>query len=124
MKTSHFEGRIALRAVVAYPEKQQGLTVVQLGRERLVLVCHPQHPLAAEKSVRLKTLADQKLIGFESELPTRKALDGIFRKNGVTVKYTMEFDNVETIKRAWKLTPGWRFCRRPRSGRRWPSKRW
>src|ERR671927_65420 len=35
--------------LVAYPEKRRGLEVVQLGGDRLVLICPPSHPFAARK---------------------------------------------------------------------------
>jgi DNA-binding transcriptional LysR family regulator len=54
----------------------------------------------------LKQLVDQKVIGFEPDIPTRKALDKILREYGVEVKYVMEFDNVETVKRAVEIDAG------------------
>jgi DNA-binding transcriptional LysR family regulator len=71
-----------------------------------VFICHPHHPLAKQKSIKLKQLADQKVIGFEPDIPTRKALDKILREYGVEVKHVMEFDNVETVKRAVEIDAG------------------
>lgn len=92
--------------LVAYPTKHSELAIVPLRQDLLVLACHPQHPLAGRASVSLASLARQKLIGFEPGLPTRKALDRIFRKHRVTAPYVMEFDNVETIKQAVELDAG------------------
>lgn len=100
---------VADLGLVAYPENKPGLAILPFRQDPLVFVCHPQHPLAAEKSVRLKSLAKQKLIGFERGLPTRKALDRIFRQCQVAVNhvnYVMEFDNVETLKRAVEIDAG------------------
>ncbi|MDR3377411.1 MAG: LysR family transcriptional regulator substrate-binding protein, partial [Verrucomicrobiae bacterium] len=47
-----------------------------------------------------------KVIGFEPDIPTRKALDKILREYGVEVKHVMEFDNVETVKRAVEIDAG------------------
>ena len=71
-----------------------------------MLICHPQHPFARQKSVWLKQLADQKVVGFEPDTPTRKALDKILREYGVGVNYVLEFDNVETVKRAVEIEAG------------------
>jgi DNA-binding transcriptional LysR family regulator len=71
-----------------------------------VLICSPQHPFAKLKGIKLKQLADQKLIGFTQADPTRKALDKIFRQNDVEVQYASEFDNVETMKRAVEIDGG------------------
>jgi LysR family transcriptional regulator, transcriptional activator of the cysJI operon len=92
--------------LVAYPIKDSKLEIIPLRKEPLVLICHPQHPFAKQKSVKLKNLADQKVIGFEPDIPTRKALDKILREYGVEVKHVMEFDNVETVKRAVEIDAG------------------
>ena len=92
--------------LVAYPMKDSKLEIIPLRKEPLVLICHPQHPFAKQKSVKLKHLVDQKVIGFEPDIPTRKALDKILREYGVDVKHVMEFDNVETVKRAVEIDAG------------------
>lgn len=92
--------------LVAYPTKDSKLEIIPLRKEPLVLICHPQHPFAKQKSVKLKHLVDQKVIGFEPDIPTRKALDKILREYGVDVKHVMEFDNVETVKRAVEIDAG------------------
>ncbi len=91
---------------VAYPNKDPKLEVVHLRKDPLVLICHPQHPLAKQKSVKLKVVAGQKFIGFEPDIPTRKALDKILKDYGVEVKTVMEFDNIETVKRAVEIDAG------------------
>ena len=92
--------------LVAYPNKDPKLEVVALRKDPLVLICHPQHPLAKNKSVKLKVVAGQKFIGFEPDIPTRKALDKILKDYGVEVKTVMEFDNIETVKRAVEIDAG------------------
>ena len=92
--------------LVAYPQKDTKLEIVPLRKEPLVLICHPQHPFAKQKSIKLKSLAGQKIIGFEPDIPTRKALDKILREYGVEIKHVMEFDNVETVKRAVEIDAG------------------
>ncbi len=92
--------------LVAYPAKDAKLEIIPLRKEPLVLICHPQHPFAKLKTVRLKALAGQKVIGFEPDIPTRKALDKILKEHDVEVKHVMEFDNVETVKRAVEIDAG------------------
>jgi DNA-binding transcriptional LysR family regulator len=45
-------------------------------------------------------------IGFERDIPTRQATDKILRQAGVEVNMAMEFDNVETVKRAIEINAG------------------
>ena len=92
--------------LVAYPQKDSKLEIIPLRKEPLVLICHPQHPFAKQKNLKLKSLSGQKIIGFEPDIPTRKALDKIFREYGVEAKLVMEFDNVETVKRAVEIDAG------------------
>jgi DNA-binding transcriptional LysR family regulator len=92
--------------LIAYPIRDAKLETVPLRKEPLVLICHPQHPFAAQKSIKLKALDGQKIISFEPDTPTRKALDRILREHGVEVNHVMEFDNVETVKRAVEIDAG------------------
>jgi len=92
--------------LVAYPTKDAKLEIIPLRKEPLVLICHPQHPFSKLKSIKLKALAGQKFIGFEPDIPTRKALDKILKEHGVDVNNVMEFDNIETVKRAVEIDAG------------------
>ena len=92
--------------LVAYPQRESKLETVALRKDPLVLICHPQHPFAKTKIVKLKSLGGQKFIGFEPDIPTRKALDKILKENSVEVQHVMEFDNIETVKRAVEIDAG------------------
>lgn len=99
-------GNVVDLGLVAYPARDAKLEIVPIKKEKLVLICHPHHPLAKHKSIKLKAINGQKFIGFEPDIPTRKALDRIFREAGVSVDYVMQFDNVETVKRAVEIDSG------------------
>ena len=92
--------------LVAYPTHARNLEIVPLRKDPLVLICHPQHPLVKRKSIKLKALDGQKFVGFQREIPTRRALDRLFREHKISVHYVMEFDNVETVKRAVEIDSG------------------
>ena len=92
--------------LVAYPVKDPKIEIIALRKDPLVLICHPQHPFAKLKTVKLKSLTSQKIIGFEPDIPTRKALDKILKEYGVEAKHVMEFDNIETVKRAVEIDAG------------------
>jgi len=40
----------------------------------MVLICHPQHPLAKKKTMKIKGLSGQKMVSFEPAIPTRKGM--------------------------------------------------
>jgi len=64
------------------------------------------HPLAKAGDVDIKTLAAHKFIGFDPDIPTRKAVDQIFRDYKLEITPVMEFDNIETVKRAVEIDHG------------------
>src|SRR5215831_1735212 len=66
-------GNVVDLGLVAYPNKDNKLEVVNLRKDKLVMICHPQNPLAKTKSLKLADIAGQKFIGFEPDIPTRKA---------------------------------------------------
>src|SRR5579884_4294453 len=99
-------GNVVDLGLVAYASKDPKLEIVSLHKDSMVVICHPQHPFAKQKNVKLKALAGQKFVGFEPDIPTRKAIDKILREHGVTVQTVMEFDNIETVKRAVEIDAG------------------
>lgn len=99
-------GNIVDLGLVAYPVHDSRLETVSLRKDRLVLVCHPDHPFAKLKTVKFKALDGQKFISFDPDMPTRKALDKMFKEHGVTAEHVMEFDNIETAKRAVEIDYG------------------
>jgi DNA-binding transcriptional LysR family regulator len=92
--------------LVAFPQKQRQIETIPFRNDRLVLITHPNHALAKSAEVDLKTLAGHKFIGFDPDIPTRKAVDLIFRDNKLEITPVMEFDNIETVKRAVEIDHG------------------
>lgn len=86
--------------VLAFPESKRGLTIVPMPDNRLVLITPPDHKFAGRAKVKVGELNGQDFVHFERDVPTRKAMDRIFKSNGVEVNKVAEFDNIETIKRA------------------------
>lgn len=99
-------GNVVDLGLVAYPVRDSKLEIYPLRKDPLVLICHPQHPLAKSKTLKLKSLTGEKFIGFEPDIPTRKALDKILKDHSVQVRHVMEFDNIETVKRAVEIDAG------------------
>ncbi len=97
---------VADLGLVAYPQRRHGLVVESFWEDRMVLICHPGHPLAARKRVKLSDLQGERFISFEPDLPTRKAIDKSLRLAGVQIKRVMELDNIETVKRAVEIENG------------------
>jgi DNA-binding transcriptional LysR family regulator len=92
--------------LVAFPVKQRQIEVLPFRNDRLVLITHPNHPLAKRAEIEVKDLTGQKFIGFDPDIPTRKAVDIIFREHKLEIEPVMEFDNIETVKRAVEIDHG------------------
>ncbi|MBL9171692.1 MAG: LysR family transcriptional regulator [Verrucomicrobiales bacterium] len=92
--------------LVAYPNKDPKLEVVALRKDVMVLICHPEHPFAKRKTVKLGELNGMKFIGFQPDIPTRQAIDRVLKDQEVQVQHVMEFDNIETVKRAVEINAG------------------
>ncbi|MHC4426015.1 MAG: LysR family transcriptional regulator substrate-binding protein, partial [Planctomycetota bacterium] len=74
--------------------------------EPLVLVSSPKHPLSRESQVDIHRLQFEKFIAFERDVPTRAWIDGILERYNIVVRPVMEFDNIETVKRAVEINSG------------------
>lgn len=86
--------------VLAFPEPKRGITITAMPDNRLVLIAPPDHKYASRAKVKVGELDGQDFVHFERDVPTRKAMDRIFKSNNVEVNKVAEFDNIETIKRA------------------------
>jgi DNA-binding transcriptional LysR family regulator len=92
--------------LVSFPSVRRGLVVEPFLKDRLVLICHPNHKLAKKKTILIREIEGEKFIGFEPDAPTRKVIDRHLREQGVSVNQAMEFDNIETVKRAVEIESG------------------
>ena len=97
--------------VVAVPRQDRSIEVHPLEEEPLVLVCSPGNPLLDKSPVDRQAIDIHQLqgvafIAFEQGVPTRTLIDNILSRYDVSVCTVMEFDNIETIKRAVEIGAG------------------
>jgi DNA-binding transcriptional LysR family regulator len=92
--------------IVAIPKKDKRLEVYDFEEEPLVLACSPRHPLSRGTVVDIHKLQFERFIAFEKDVPTRVWIDGILARYNTDVRPVMEFDNIETIKRAVEINAG------------------
>jgi DNA-binding transcriptional LysR family regulator len=92
--------------LVAVPKRDKRLEVYDFEDELLVLACSPKHPSAYESRVDIHRLQFERFIAFEKNVPTRTWIDGILERYNISVRPVMEFDNIETIKRAVEINSG------------------
>ena len=92
--------------LVAVPRRDKRLEVYDFQDEPLVLVCSPKHPLAIESQIDIHKVQFERFISFEKGAPTRAWIDNILERYNIVVRPVMEFDNIETVKRAVEINSG------------------
>jgi len=92
--------------LISYPRASRALEIVPWRNEPMVLVCAPDHELAGADSLPLEALHGLDMVPFESGLAIRREIDRALQMHRVETKVTMEFDNIETIKRAVEIGAG------------------
>src|ERR1044072_2162411 len=92
--------------LVSYPEESASLATIPWRTEPLVLVCSPQHALARRHSATLEALRGEAMVAFQSGLKIREEIDRALAAGKVKPRIALEFDNIETIKRAIEIGTG------------------
>jgi DNA-binding transcriptional LysR family regulator len=92
--------------LVSYPEESRSLAALAWRTEPMVLVCHPQHRLAFCERAPLAELAGEPFVAFQEGLRIREEIDRALEEAGIAVEVELEFDNIETIKRAIEIGAG------------------
>jgi DNA-binding transcriptional LysR family regulator len=78
----------------------EGVSVVEYPflENILVVVARPDHPLAGRKRIPLAEIAKERFVGRESGSGTRKAVEKLFRDEGLDISAYIELDSAEGIK--------------------------
>lgn len=92
--------------LVAVPKRDKRLDVYDFQEEPMVLACSPKHPLSKESQVDIHKLQFERFIGFGKDVPTRVWIDNFLSRYNIVVSPVMEFDNIETVKRAIEINSG------------------
>jgi DNA-binding transcriptional LysR family regulator len=72
----------------------------------IVVVVAPQHRLAGRRTMSVRELDGESLVGFTSELRMRYEIDRWLKQAKVSVNVVHAFDNIENIKRAVEVGSG------------------
>ena len=80
-------------------------------------VCAPGNPFAGRVEVALRELHGQRMVGFDPDLVIRHELDRAIAARSAEPNVVMEFDNIETIKRAVEIDAGVALLPEPTVGR-------
>ncbi len=92
--------------LVSYPRSSRTIEAASWREEPMALVCAPSHRLAKLQRVSIAELAGEKMIGFDADLTIRREIDRVLQLHHTEVQVIMEFDNIETMKRAVEIDAG------------------
>ena len=89
------QNELAIVANTEYPKPLQSIT---FGREEILLVASPDHPLARKDSITVKELANFPLIMREEGSATRQIIMDMFKRMYLSPTVLYEASNLEFIK--------------------------
>jgi len=92
--------------VVSYPRSTRTIHADPWREEPMVLACAPAHPFAGRHDIPLSDLDGRAMVSFDPDLVIRHEIDRVLAAHGVEPNVVMEFDNIETIKRAIEIDTG------------------
>ncbi|MBN1586697.1 MAG: LysR family transcriptional regulator [Candidatus Omnitrophica bacterium] len=92
--------------IVAYPKILPQFETLMFKKDELVLIMNRKHRWRKRKKVSLKDLSEEPYEALQVDMPTRRALDALFREEGIRPPVLHEFDNIEVLKKAVEVGPG------------------
>ncbi len=92
--------------LVSYPRSSRTIEACGWREEPMVLVCSPEHRFAGRRVITISEFDGERLIGFDNDLVIRREIDRVLQLHGAEVRVVMEFDNIETMKRAVEIDAG------------------
>ncbi len=99
--------------LVSYPHQTRTLKAIAWRDEPMVIVCAPCHELAVEAALSLEQLDGFDMVCFDDDLRIRREIDKVLLAHQVHVQSVMEFDNIETLKRAVEINVGFSLLPEP-----------
>lgn len=99
-------------AIMGRPPQAQDMVGTAFAKHPLVIICHPQHPLASLAAIAPSQLAGETFVVREPGSGTRTAMAQFFDDAGVTIHVDMVLPSNETIKQAVMANLGLAFISR------------
>ena len=86
--------------VLTFQPPDKGLHAISLGRDELVLLTHPQHPLAARRRVSLEEVGRQTVIAHNDPSPARERVLRLYERRHAPINIQIALPSLDGIKRA------------------------
>ncbi len=92
--------------VTSYPESGKQFTAIPWRDEPFALAVAPGHPLAGREGVTVDALAGLPMVMTQTGLRVRDEVDRWLAAHRIEVNVAVEFDNLESVKRAIEVDDG------------------
>ncbi|MBA2303022.1 MAG: LysR family transcriptional regulator [Acidobacteria bacterium] len=92
--------------VMTFQPDERGLQSIALGGDELVMLAHPQHPLAARKRVSIGEVGRQVVIAHNDPSPTRDRVLRLYERKHAAINIQVSLPSLDGIKRAVEMGVG------------------
>lgn len=92
--------------VMTFLPGEAGLQSISLGRDELVLLTHPAHPLAARKRVTIEEVGRQVVIAHNDPSPARERVLRLYEVRHAAINIQISLPSLDGIKRAVEMGLG------------------
>ncbi|MDA1092519.1 MAG: LysR family transcriptional regulator [Acidobacteria bacterium] len=91
---------------VTFEPAERGLLSVRLGVDELVMLAHPQHPLARRRQVTMEEFGRQTVIAHNDYSPRRERVLRLFEEQHAPINIQISLASLDGIKRAVEMGLG------------------
>src|SRR5262245_1410633 len=99
------QGSLDFGALTFHPA-EEGLLVVPVGSDELVLLLHPSHELAKRRQVVMEDVANEPVIAHNDPSPARERVLRLFESKHIPLKMVISLPSLDGIKRAIEMKLG------------------
>jgi len=92
--------------VVTFQPAERGLLSLGLGPDELVVLVHPQHPLATRAQVTMAEFGRETVIAHNDPSPARERVLRVFEQKHAPINIQIALPSLEAIKRAVEMKMG------------------
>lgn len=92
--------------LLSYAESTKSIAAIAWRAEPMVIVFSNEHPLAQHQELSLHALNGLEMVAFNRDLRISQEIHSVLTDHEVHPNVVMEFDNIETLKRAIEINTG------------------
>jgi DNA-binding transcriptional LysR family regulator len=92
--------------VLTFQPPEKGLQSISLGSDELVMLAHPNHPLATRKRVTIEEVGREVVIAHNDPSPTRERVLRLYERRHAPINIQIALPSLDGIKRAVEMGVG------------------